>query len=98
MVRAILIVAIEIVLGLWILFGWRIERGALLSILLNAGYFIFLSITLLRGVYVPNCGCFGVFLARPLEPTTLFEDLILIYHSFLGFVPACKKKSFKEMN
>lgn len=62
-VVAILIVVIEIALGLSILFGWRIKRGALLSVLLNAGYFIFLSITLLRGVYVPNCGCFGVFLA-----------------------------------
>ncbi|MBC8645596.1 MAG: hypothetical protein H7X85_00410, partial [Thermoanaerobaculia bacterium] len=27
-----------------------------------------------RGIAVPNCGCFGVFLARPLTWGTVLED------------------------
>ncbi len=36
-----------------------------------------LTLTLARGIALANCGCFGVFLARPLRPWTPVEDLVL---------------------
>jgi hypothetical protein len=36
-----------------------------------------LTLTLARGIALENCGCFGVFLARPLRPWTPLEDLVL---------------------
>ncbi len=48
--------------------------GAVALFLANAAA---LSITLWRGVDLANCGCFGVFLARPLRPWSPLEDLAL---------------------
>jgi hypothetical protein len=48
--------------------------GAVLLFMANAAV---LSLTLLRGVPLANCGCFGVFLARPLRVWTPLEDIVL---------------------
>lgn len=32
----------------------------------------------LGGIAIDNCGCFGVYFARPLTPYTLVEDLVLL--------------------
>lgn len=77
-ISAIGLIIAETMIGFWILSGWQTGRGALGSVFLNCGYLIFLSITLMRGIDVPNCGCFGVFLSRPLTLTTLIEDFVLI--------------------
>lgn len=74
---AIAISLLETGLGLWILSGRRTAAGALVAFFLNIGYFALLAMTLLRGIDVPNCGCFGMFLPRPLTPETLLEDLLL---------------------
>lgn len=79
---AIAIIIVEGELALWILSGWRTSVAALLALALHTGYFALLTITLLRGIDVPNCGCFGVFLARPLRPVTLLEDLALVAFSW----------------
>lgn len=42
-----------------------------------------LSVTLLRGFELANCGCFGVFLARPLTPFTPLEDVVLFLLAWL---------------
>lgn len=82
---AIGVIIFEIALGLWILFGKNLKTGAILSILMHAGYFILSSITLLRGIELQNCGCFGVFFARPLEWYSPLEDLALILVSYYLF-------------
>ena len=56
--------------------GWR-RRAAGLAVLLFLGNAALLSLTLLRGIELANCGCFGVFLARPLRPWTPLEDVVL---------------------
>jgi len=55
---------------------WRraAALGAVALFLANAAV---LSLTLLRGVELANCGCFGAFLPRPLRPWTPLEDLAL---------------------
>lgn len=45
---------------------------------LHMFYFAGLSQALLRGLKLDNCGCFGVYWARPLTVHTLFEDLVLL--------------------
>lgn len=79
---AIFVIIFEIALGLWILFGKNLKTGAILSMLMHAGYFILLSITLLRGIELQNCGCFGIFFARPLMWYSPLEDLVLIVISY----------------
>ena len=35
-------------------------------------------LTLWRGITIANCGCFGVFLARPLNGQTVVEDAVML--------------------
>ncbi len=48
-------------------------------------------ITLKRGIEVANCGCFGVFLARPLTTVTLIEDTVMLAMSFLVLLDAWRR-------
>ncbi len=77
------IAVLEIALGLWILGGWRLRRALWASVALNAAYFVLLTSALVRGLDLPNCGCFGVFFARPLRWYSPLEDLALIALSLL---------------
>lgn len=75
---AVAIVAIElaIVTGL-ARPRWR--RGAAFwASIVAAGNTMVLIITLMRGIALENCGCFGVFLARPLSWATPVEDVVLL--------------------
>lgn len=69
---------LEIALGAWILSGWRLSRAMWATIALNAGYFLLLTSALLRGLHLPNCGCFGVYFAEPLRWYSPLEDLAII--------------------
>jgi len=75
---AIGITGLEWVLALWLLSGWRIESGALIALILYGGYAAGLVITLLRGLDLPNCGCYGVFFPQPLRWYSPLEDLVLV--------------------
>lgn len=68
----------ELVLAIWLAMGKRIEVAALIVIALHLVYLIWLAIALARGLDIPNCGCFGVFWARPLTWFTPVEDFILL--------------------
>jgi len=67
----------ELVLALWLFAGRRVVAAAAASSLLHAGYAAWSAVSLLRGLRLPNCGCFGVFLVRPLGWNTVIEDLAL---------------------
>ncbi|HMQ11562.1 MAG TPA: hypothetical protein PKC21_09565 [Oligoflexia bacterium] len=41
-------------------------------------YLVLALVTLYRGITIDNCGCFGVFLQRPLTTATVYEDLLLL--------------------
>jgi hypothetical protein len=75
---ALVITALEWVLAVWILFGWRLQTGALLVLMLNGFYAVGLIVTLFRGLNLPNCGCYGVFFPQPLRWYSPFEDLVLV--------------------
>ena len=75
---AIGVTALEIVLGAWLFTGHRLKIMAMASIAMNAGYAIWMTISLLRGLDLKNCGCFGIFFARPLTWQSPVEDLVMI--------------------
>lgn len=83
---AIIVTGIELIIGILILSGSHLRTAALWSIIMHGGYFILLTVTLLRKLELKNCGCFGVFLARPLRWYTPLEDLILVALSCSLFV------------
>lgn len=72
------LVVTELGLAAWLLWGKRLQSAALLLIGMHLMYLVWLLVTLLRGIQIDNCGCFGVFLARPLTWFTPLEDLLLI--------------------
>jgi hypothetical protein len=75
---ALFITALEWVLAVWIVCGWRLPTGALIALILNATYASGLIVTLVRGLDLPNCGCYGVFFPQPLRWYSPLEDLVLV--------------------
>jgi uncharacterized membrane protein YphA (DoxX/SURF4 family) len=80
---AIGVTGIEAVLGIWLLSGWRLRISALAAAGLNAVYAAWLTMSLLRGLELANCGCFGVFFPQPLRWYSPLEDVVLIGMSLL---------------
>ena len=52
--------------------------NALAATALHICFTLLATLTLLRGIDVPNCGCFGVFWARPLTFITVAEDVFMV--------------------
>ena len=63
----------------------NLKMAALAATGLHVGFTLLATITLLRGIEVPNCGCFGVFWARPLTYITVGEDIFMVEVCFLLF-------------
>ena len=74
--------AFEIFLGCWLLSNKRIDLAAPVSMALHSAFIAWSVLALLRGLNLPNCGCFGVFLARPLTWATPVEDAVIVAVSF----------------
>lgn len=55
---------------------WRSVVWCLIP--LHLFYLAGLSQALLRGLHISNCGCFGVYWARPLTPYSIVEDVVLL--------------------
>lgn len=68
----------ELLLGIFILWGKNLFRCALLNLGIQVAYLILAITSNLRGLDIPNCGCFGVFLARPMTLWTIVEDAVLV--------------------
>ena len=75
---ALVVTGFEFVLGAWVLSGWRLQTSALVALGLNAGYAVWMTMSLLRGLELSNCGCFGVFFPQPLRWYSPLEDLVLV--------------------
>jgi len=90
---AIIMVLIELRLSEALFRGTQLFEAALFSIGLHSIFTIWSTIALLRGLEILNCGCFGVFWARPLTWLTVFEDIIVVGASYLLARLAHKDKS-----
>lgn len=75
---ALAVTGFECVLGAWMLSGWRLRDSALVALGLNAGYAVWMTVSLVRGLELTNCGCFGVFFPQPLRWYSPLEDLVLV--------------------
>ena len=87
------VTAFELGLGLWILGGRRLERAMGLAIALNLGYFLLMTLSLWRSLQLHNCGCYGVFFARPLRWYSPLEDLLLVALSWLLLRMAVRRQA-----
>ncbi|MBT4260276.1 MAG: hypothetical protein HOD90_10255 [Nitrospina sp.] len=56
----------------------NLKITALAATALHICFTLLATLTLLRGIEVPNCGCFGVFWARPLTIITVAEDVFMV--------------------
>jgi hypothetical protein len=93
---AIAMVLVELRISEWLFRDKTLVRGALSSLMLHTLFSLWATITLIRGVSVPNCGCFGVFFARPLTILTVVEDLALVLASFFLLRLAVKRRKFSN--
>jgi hypothetical protein len=71
------VAAAELSVGTWILSGRRLREAAAGSALLHGAYAAWSAAALSRGLRLSNCGCFGIYFARPLTGWTVVEDLSL---------------------
>lgn len=80
--RALLPIAIavpvaELVLAVWLFSNRRPFAAAMAAFAMHLAYAAWSASAVLRGLALPNCGCFGVFLPRRLSWSTVVEDLVL---------------------
>ena len=75
---AISMVVIEGILAVALLHGRHTKRAGLASTALHSVFTLWAAAALLRGLEIPNCGCFGVFLGRPLTWGTVGEDAFMV--------------------
>lgn len=80
---ALAVPGIEFALGAWLLSGRKLAAGALVASGLNTGYAAWMVVSLLRGLELANCGCFGVFFPQPLTWYSPLEDVALVALSVL---------------
>jgi hypothetical protein len=84
LIAASAIVLVEVSLAVWLALGFlprfqnTLAPAAIGVLGLHWMYFAWMLIALLRGLTIPNCGCFGVYFGRPLTWFTLIEDALLI--------------------
>lgn len=69
---------LELGLAAWLIRGRRLGLAGLALITLHTMYLLWITSALSRGLKLDNCGCFGVYFARPLEWHTPLEDMALI--------------------
>ncbi|MDI6803796.1 MAG: MauE/DoxX family redox-associated membrane protein [Bacteroidota bacterium] len=88
-VFAISIPWLELVIGIFLIFGLLLRGSSLLSAILFAAFSVLIAVSLLRGLSI-DCGCFGLD-GAPLSWSRFFEDIgllllsILIYYNSIKF-------------
>ena len=75
---AVIVTAVELGVGAWLLSTRSLRAAAFTAAALNCAWFALLTTALMRGLRLTNCGCFGVFFARPLRWYSPLEDLVLV--------------------
>jgi hypothetical protein len=83
---ALLFVITELKVAELLLFGKHLVWGAAASVAMHIFFTAGATLSMIRGLNIPNCGCFGVFLARPLTWGTVGEDLVMLTASILLFI------------
>jgi uncharacterized membrane protein YphA (DoxX/SURF4 family) len=77
------LVLVEIAIAAWLVSGKSTGYAAIGLVALHVVYLLWILIALSRGLQISNCGCFGVYFARPLTWQTPVEDIVLLAFAFL---------------
>ena len=86
----------ELTLAIWLFSGWRLAKAAVLSVLFHLGYSIATTITLLRGIRLPDCGCFGILFPHPLDWKMAIEDFVFAALSFALYLLARRSSAMTD--
>ena len=81
----------ELALALWLFSGRSLAAAAVTAVVVHFLYAVWSAASVLRGLELSNCGCFGVFWPRRLGWSTVLEDLVLMAASFALAVLARKR-------
>ncbi|HEY3124432.1 MAG TPA: MauE/DoxX family redox-associated membrane protein [Thermoanaerobaculia bacterium] len=82
----------ELALAIWLFSGRRLAGAALTSAAMHLAYAGWSAGGVIRGLKLPDCGCFGIFLARPLGWSTVAEDIVMVALS-LWLLTLARRKS-----
>lgn len=82
----------ELLLAAWLFSGWHLRQAAIVAVLFHVGYVVATAVTLLRGIRLPDCGCFGIFFPHPLDWIMAFEDTGFAALSFLLYLIAPRQR------
>jgi hypothetical protein len=102
LIAAWAVMLIEVFLAMWLALGFlpqyrhTLGMASIAAIGLHWMYFDWMLVALLRGLTIPNCGCFGVYLGRPLTWFTLIEDAFLIYLAWIMWRTAQSTKPIPQ--
>lgn len=83
----------ELLLASWLFSGWHLRQAAIAAVLFHLGYVVATVVTLLRGIRLPDCGCFGIFFPHPLDWVMAFEDTGFAALSFLLYLIAPRQRA-----
>jgi hypothetical protein len=78
----------ELAIALWLFSGRFLAAAALTSVVMHFLYAVWAAVSVLRGLRLANCGCFGVFWPRALDWSTVAQDLVMMAASFALLVLA----------
>jgi hypothetical protein len=67
----------ELFLSLWMFSGLKLAYSALAATGLHVQFTALAAISNVRDLDIPNCGCFGIFWARPMSWGKVVEDAVL---------------------
>lgn len=84
-VLSVLLQSGELLAGAWLLFAPR-RRPIVPAAVFTATSLLWALLAtqaFVRGLTVPNCGCFGTYLAQPLRWWVLLQDALLLLYSGL---------------
>ena len=76
---AVLVPVAELLLGAWLFAGRWLFAAAVTAVAMHLAYAAWAASAVERGLKLSNCGCFGVFLPRPLGWSTVVEDLAMAF-------------------
>ena len=81
----------ELQLATWLFSGWRLAEAALMAVFFHVAYVLGTLITVLRGIRLPDCGCFGILFPHPLDWHMVWQDAILAALCFVLFLLAKRR-------
>lgn len=86
----------ELFLALWLFSGRYLRQAALVALAFHLVYTAMTLVELARGVTLPDCGCFGILFAHPLDWVMAFEDFGYAVLSYVLFQLASKTEEHNE--